>query len=462
MINNNKNTDLNINEQIFSIFNDNLPRKIVYNSFINNNTPIRLNEQFGNCYNQIDNDKNQVSIFNPYDNEIEHKFNNVFNGNNILTYNKAYKKNNEKGDEILDNNNNWKDYIFPEENEENKDNEDLFIQKVNNYINISSDNENNLDKNCEEKIQYISPKLHCINNNKFKKIAQYSINNPNDKDLFFTDLKKGLNNMKIKSTNFSSNVSYENKDPKNNNKKEISALPKINFFNINKNNKKIKRIKFQDNTIIKENKTDHNKKDIKKIPKLRSTIQYSKTLKTIDEYMELKRKYPKSKNSPSKKRENNHHKTHILHNLSSIKSKSNKKERIKISKLKDNKKSQKKNINININKDIFNKDDETVKANNKDLSDKNKGKNINDEIKKGNTKIIKKNKSNPKITMNKCFFRSFLCCFGIDNCEEVINTKKVKSPKHKVNNTDINNNKLNDKKGKNKSGKKKKNKKISD
>ena len=37
MINNSKNTDLNINEQIFSIFNDNLPRKIVYNSFINNN-----------------------------------------------------------------------------------------------------------------------------------------------------------------------------------------------------------------------------------------------------------------------------------------------------------------------------------------------------------------------------------------------------------------------------------------
>ena len=48
MINNNEDSNV-INEKIFSIFNnENLPRKIVYNSFVNNKTPFRLRTKSNN------------------------------------------------------------------------------------------------------------------------------------------------------------------------------------------------------------------------------------------------------------------------------------------------------------------------------------------------------------------------------------------------------------------------------
>ena len=462
MIKNNKKSYLN-DEQLFSIFSENIPRKILYNSFINNNNPIKLNSNY--C-NNIKNDINQpISIFNPYDTEIDSKYNDDFKRKK-LEFEEPNK--NEKNDINLDNNNN----IYNDYNDYGKnDNENLFIKKLNNYINISSDEGSNLNQKNEKK-NYVSPELKLIKNNNFAKISLYSINKNKDKEIYFTDLKKGLDAIKIKSTNYSSNMSYDNKDSKikNNNKKEISTLNKISIFNINKNNKnnkKLKRIKFHENTIIndkkKENKTDHNKKE-RKIPMLRSTIQYTKSLKTIDEYMEINRNKSKTKNSQSKKKENNQKKYNNLLNIKNTLNKSNKKEKNK-PKSKENRKSQKKK-NIHINTDIINENNKTLKDNCKEQidkknTDKKNTNKTNNNNKKSLSKSIKKNKSNPKITINKCFFRSFLCCFGYDNFDNDIKSNCNKTPVNKVINTDIDNKKLNDKKGKNNSNKKKKSKKVS-
>ena len=439
-----------INDKIFSIFNnENIPQKIVYNSFVNNNTPFRLKTKSNN----ITKDKKQISIFNPYDTEIDYNL----NGNKLSKFNYDNERNIYTDNDICAHN-----IIFSEKIEEKND-ENLFINKMNNYINISSDDGSIFSKKNEKPI-FISPKLNNINKkNIFKKIAHYSINNNNnEKEIYYTDLKKGINNVKIKSTNYSSNMSYDNKDHKNNNKNKkdnISTLNKISIFNVNKNNKKVKKIKFHDSLLVdnkRKNKTDHNK-GTRKIPMHRSTIQYCKTLKTIDEYMELKRNKSKSKNSQSKKRDNN---PHTLSNNKRSLNKSNKKERKP--RPKESKKSQKKLINY-INIDNINNEDDTIKDNYKEQIDKKLN---NNDDKKISPKMIKKNKSNPKITFSKSIFRSFLCCFGCssycNNDDIKSNCKNInKSPDDRVINTDINNKKLNDKKGKNKINKKKRNRKIS-
>ena len=452
MIKNDENTNI-INEKIFAIFNnENLPQKIVYNSFVNNNTPFRLKSK---SKNNIKKDKRQISIFNPYETEIDYNY----NGNQLSEFNQENESN-----FYTDNNINYNNYIFPEKMEEKND-ENLFINKMNNYINISSDNGSVFSKRNEESI-FISPKLNNKNNkNIFSKIAHYSMkNNNNEKGISYTDLKKGLNNIKIKSTNFTSNVSFDNIDHKKNNKNKkdnSSTFNKISIFNVNKNNKKVKKIKFHDSVLVdnkKNNKTDNNKR-AKRIPMHRSTIQYSKTLKTIDEYMELKRNKSKSKNS--KKKENNQH------NLSNNKrnlNKSNKKERIK-PKSKESRKSHKKLINY-IKKNYLNDDNDTIKDNNKEQNDKSNSKNLNNDYKKISPKMIKKNKSNPKIRNGKSIFHCFLCCFGCNNfCDRddiKSNCKNInKSPDDRVINIDIDNKKLNDKKSKNKINKKKRIRKIS-
>ena len=339
---------------------------------------------------------------------------------------------------------------------------------MNNYINISSDDGSIFSIKNEEPI-FISPKINNKNGkNLFSKITQYSLNNNNDNGIYYTDLKKGLNNIKVKSTNFASNVSYDIKEHKNNHKNKkgnISPLNKISIFNVNKN-KKVKKLKFHDSMLIdnkKKNKTE-NKKPARKIPIHRSTIQFCKTLKTIDEYMELKRNKSKNKNShpqPKKKENNQHNLSNNKRNLN----KSNKKERIR-PRAKESRKSHKKLINF-VNIDNLNDDNDTIKDNNKEQIEKKNSKNLNNEDKKSSPKMIKKNKSNPKIKNSKSIFHSFLICFGcsnFDNCDDIkSNCKNINnSPDDKVINIDIDNKKLNDKKGKNKINKKKRIRKISD
>ena len=189
------------------------------------------------------------------------------------------------------------------------------------------------------------------------KLTQYSTNNNNKKDISYTDLKNGLTNMKVKSTNFSSNISYDSYDKNENinintnlysnfhskKDKDKHNLHKVTFINLNPNNK-IKKSKLYDNTLIdnkiKSNTNVENRKH--KIPKLKSTILLSKTLKTIDEYMELKKN---KKYSHSKKKEKRHNMSNIKVNINQ----SNKKEKNKSKNKEKNKllkKVNKNNLNL--------------------------------------------------------------------------------------------------------------------
>ena len=421
-------------------------------------------------------------------------------------FNRNYKK--KEVEKTINYNDNMNHILFYESNnspdykiEEELKNSNLFIKKLNNYINISSDEEYHAHKNKKKNIEqyfispklnisknneytkknqysknnniieqhFISPKLNIRKNNEYTKMTQYSTNSQNDKDLYFTDLQKELKNIKIKSTNYSSNISYDYKDKKVKNENILNNIYENTY--IEKKNKKI---------------PTENKK-MKKIPILRSTIQLSKTLKTIDEYMELKKSKSKHKHLRSKKRET----IHLKNTNSSLKSKgneTNKKEKSKTKNKEKRNKAKNKNDNKNeiLNEEIKLKkkysndnksEDEKDIKNEKKEKEKKQSEDINnkvicledDNISKTNTQN-KNSKSIPKVKSNKnFFFRSFLCCFGCDNFDdkEDENKFKIESPNknnkinNKITNTDSNVNKLSTKKSRNKSNKIKRKKKES-
>jgi hypothetical protein len=255
-------------DELISIFNSNVPKKKYFNSLINNTTPFILDNQF--CYN-IQNEIRKISNFNPYDTDI--KYNNNFNyqynngdienynyndidnynDNEIDNYNRKYIGNKtminlkQNNDEIEVENNNFTFYnnMFNEnenneEEDENGKNE-LFISKINQYLNNSSDYENLFnDKSIKQ--NFSSPKFKLKYSNELNKSRQ-SIKNQNKNKVYFTDLEKGLINNKIKSTNYSSKNSFYNENHKNEikgkSKKEIKHINKVHISNINKKIRKI-------------------------------------------------------------------------------------------------------------------------------------------------------------------------------------------------------------------------------
>jgi hypothetical protein len=444
-------------DQIMSIFNSNIPRKINFNSFINNN-PTNFNN---NYYDDFQKKPREISKFNPYDYENDNKyFDNYYECRSKTNVNNENNKENNNLD-----NNFYHYYDCSEENiHDNHDKSDLFIKKISNYINDINEEDlnNNIIKNYEFKNNFSSPKLKRGKYNETH-ISQCSIKKQKKKQVCFTDLKDEPNNIKIRSTNYTSNLSFDNN---NNNiyKKEsdiynINPLDENNINLIKKNTKIKKKNKKIDNAtfVNKNHKNKRNvhsnlinhrnkgriidKKQKKNIPVVRSTIQHSKTLKTIDEYMEIKRNKSKSKNSHVKKGNNSHEKRK---NMSNIK--------VNANELKPKEKNKSKNRLISINKKDDNNDDtQAIKT----------SKNNNNEDKKIISKKKEKIKSIPKVKSSHCFFKSFLCCFGYNNCinSNGNNDKLIKSNTHKIKTikTDINNN-INDKKPKNKSSKKKKKK----
>ena len=416
-----------LDEKLMSIFDWNIPRKINFNSFVNNVSGNSFNDKYYNDKNC----QNKISKFNPYDAEIDKKF---------KCKNEIRKVNNE-----INNDNNIIYFGFNSgEKNENKSIEDKFlIKKINNYINISSDEESNKIPNNN----FNTPKLNIRNNNEYTKLTQYSINNNNEKDMWYTDLKNGLNNMKIKSTNFSSNVSYESYD-KNENKNFVKDRnKKVTFIHVNRNNKNEKSL------IDNRNKNKENK--INKL--IQSRIHTCKTLKTIDEYTGTK-KSKKNSHSRCKEKKNNLSciKIHVnrTNKKDKEKNKSKSKEKSKIL----NKMNLKKN-NLNLRNEYKKKEknnnDDKKGANIKDKNENNDN-NIEDVTKKGKKKD---SESIPKVKARKSFFNSFLCCFECLNSDNKNNDNSDninKVPLTKLN-TDINNKLKNkDKKSRNKSEKKKK------
>ena len=127
MIENIENRNL-INEKILSIFEPNLIRRINFNSFINNKTPpINLNDKY---YNDKQKRIKQISKFNPYDSEIDYKYNDIYNNKKLLKYNQNNE--NQKVDNNVNNNIIYCDYKDKEGIEGNNN------QNLGNFINISS------------------------------------------------------------------------------------------------------------------------------------------------------------------------------------------------------------------------------------------------------------------------------------------------------------------------------------
>jgi hypothetical protein len=385
-------------------------------------------------------------------------------------------------DEIEVENNNFTFYNHMYDENENNEEEDengkneLFISKINQYLNNSSDYEN-LFNDKAIKQNFSSPKFKLKYGDELNKSRQ-SIKNQNKNKVYYTDLEKGLINNKIKSTNYSSKNSFFNESHKNEikgkGKKDIKHINKVNISNINK---KIRKIHV--NSLISSKKRENitEQKYSKKIPNLRSTVQYPKKLNTMNEFMGAKMNKLKQKYSHFKKKENNK-----LINIKNNINESNKKDKLKekykgsVKNIKrfGNKKycldEEKKTRNINNhnfnNNDIDNDNDNNIE---KDINNINYDDDINhkNEKKKSPKKIRKNksgNKSNPKIKSSKTFFKSLLCCFGYgqekkDNTSTNICNRNPEN-KIKIINTDINvNNNLNERKTKSKISKKKKRKK---
>ena len=284
------------------------------------------------------------------------------------------------------------------------------------------------------------------NNDEYTKLTQYSINNKNKKDMWYTDLKNGLNNMKIKSTNFSSNVSYESYDKNENKNFAKDRNKKVTFIHVIRNNKNEKSL------IDNKNKNKENK--INKL--IQSRIHACKTLKTIDEYTEIKKR-KKNSHSRCKEKKNNLSciKIHVNRTNKKDKEKSKSKSREK-SKILNKMNLKKNNLNLRneYKKKEKNNNDDKKGANIKERNENNN--NIEDAAKKGKKKD---SESIPKVKAHKSFFNSFLCCFeclNLDNKNNDINDNINKVPLTKLN-TDINNKlKYKDKKSRNKPEKKKK------
>ena len=210
--------------KISSIFDLNIPRKINYNNSFNKSTIGNGNNEFkSNSKNQM---FRKVSKFNPYD----------------IEFLKTTNKENKYKTGIKNHKSNNCFYITDfNDDSENKENDirksNILINKENKYFNSN--------KKCVQNLmlKFNTPKININIDNNIKNTPEYLIKIKKQKNVYFTDLKKALNNKKIKSTNYSSNGSYnhtennyyDNKDIKI---KDSSFNRKINEININRNIRK--------------------------------------------------------------------------------------------------------------------------------------------------------------------------------------------------------------------------------
>ena len=253
-------SDLNFNKDS-SIFDLNLGRKINYNNSFNKS----ISE---NNSNELKTSKKpkfrKVSKFNPYDiGYLQLK-----NNDNI---NKTGKKKSDK--------NNYLNII--DTKSENKENDgklsNIMLHKSNKYLNINQKYSQNL------MTKFNTPKTK-MNLDENKNTPEYLIKIKKQKNQYFTDLKKALNNLKVKSTNYSSNASYNY--PENYNYEN-------NIINYNND----KQIKIKDSSF---------NKNIKKITIHKSNKQFfPKALKTFEKYLKIKSKLKKqNKEKMNKIKEN--------------------------------------------------------------------------------------------------------------------------------------------------------------
>lgn len=249
---------LNLNKDN-SIFDLNIPRKINYNNSFNKTIIDYNNNKFKTSKKQ---QFRKVSKFNPYD----------------IGYLKLNIKDDINKTGIKPKKANF-NYINNTDNESaNKENESI----ISNILTRKNAGYINSNKKCSQNLlmKFNTPKtgmnLGIVNKN----TPEYLIKIKNQKKQYFTDLKKALNNMKIKSTNYSSNGSYNITE--NNNYDE-------GYYN--------KETKLKDSSFNKK---------IKKINIHKSNKQFfPKALKTLEKYLKIKSKLKlQSKEKKNKLREN--------------------------------------------------------------------------------------------------------------------------------------------------------------
>ena len=253
-----KTSKLNLNKDN-SIFDLNIPRKINYNNSFNKTIIDYNNNKFKTSKKQ---QFRKVSKFNPYD----------------IGYLKLNIKDDINKTGIKPKKANF-NYINNTDNESaNKENESI----ISNILTRKNAGYINSNKKCSQNLlmKFNTPKtgmnLGIVNKN----TPEYLIKIKNQKKQYFTDLKKALNNMKIKSTNYSSNGSYNITE--NNNYDE-------GYYN--------KETKLKDSSFNKK---------IKKINIHKSNKQFfPKALKTLEKYLKIKSKLKlQSKEKKNKLREN--------------------------------------------------------------------------------------------------------------------------------------------------------------
>ena len=177
-----KNSNLTKN-QLSSFFDLNIPRKINYNNSFNRaSTEYQSNE---NNNKLIINKFKKVSKFNPYDVEL---------------LNRNIDKKSQNGEKSYFNK--YKNLILLENKENDSRQSNLLIKKENKYLDINHKYEQNLMN------KFNTPNTGLNLGNNKKNIPEYSIKIKNQKNQYFNDLKNGLKNLKIKTTNYSSNGSY--------------------------------------------------------------------------------------------------------------------------------------------------------------------------------------------------------------------------------------------------------------
>jgi hypothetical protein len=219
-----ENSKLNENK-ISSIFDFNIPRKINYNKSFNKSIIENSNTKKGSNVKKPS--FRIVSKFNPYD-------------IGLLTTNKKEKIYKTGIKEHKSNNciyiHNIKTDIENKENDFRKSN--ILIQKDKNYF----DSNKKLSQNLM--LKFNTPKINLnLGNYNNKETPDYLIKIKKQKNQYFTDLKKALNNLKVRSTNYSSNGSYNYTENNNynyeNNIINDNKQIKIKDSSFNKNIKKI-------------------------------------------------------------------------------------------------------------------------------------------------------------------------------------------------------------------------------
>ena len=223
-----KNPEFN-EERVNSILDLNVPRKIIYNrsfnkSFIENNEEYKSNTKIPKF--------RKVSKFNPYD---------------IERYITSQKENIHKTGLKKQRNSYCINVIRTNDNQENKENvcvnPNLLNLKDNKYLNIKSNKK--ISQNLMMKFN--TPKIGLDLGVTNKNTPEYIKKIKNQKNQYFTDLKKTLNNIKIKSTNYSSNGSnYYNENNYNDCDEDNEIKIKETSFNknVNKINKALEKLKF--------------------------------------------------------------------------------------------------------------------------------------------------------------------------------------------------------------------------